>query len=269
MHRDIKPENLLCALDESTIKIIDFGISKPFSRGQPSKYDPLKERRGIAGSLYWASLNSHNGIGQCISATASVSFSFIQLVDLGPRDDIESLALLGLFLLRGSLPWKPRPIQEHPLCSQEIVRLMKSACPGSHLSTGFPHEFGDLLTYSRTLDFDQLPDYEALMHSFTSLAEMMGYFPDSDSGPLDWTPCYHEIRKLTVDEPEISIPDEDQDKTYLDPLGEDSYRGLDFDVWDRQGERSKDVTLPAKLKVEIEGTIPLIVEVPAPFPIID
>jgi serine/threonine protein kinase len=66
VHRDIKPENILCTLDDaSTIKIIDFGISKPFSRGEPSKYDPLKERRQIVGSLYWASLNSHNGVGKC------------------------------------------------------------------------------------------------------------------------------------------------------------------------------------------------------------
>jgi serine/threonine protein kinase len=64
VHRDIKPENFLCTLDDpSTIKIIDFGISEPFSRGEPSKYDPLKDRRQIVGSLYWASLNSHNGVG--------------------------------------------------------------------------------------------------------------------------------------------------------------------------------------------------------------
>ncbi|KAK0199095.1 kinase-like protein [Armillaria mellea] len=39
---DIKPENLLCALDNSTIQIIDFGISKPFSQGPlPSKSAPI------------------------------------------------------------------------------------------------------------------------------------------------------------------------------------------------------------------------------------
>ena len=58
-------QHCICVLDDasSTIKIVDFGISKPFSRGQPSKYDPLKDCRHIVGSLYWASLNSHNGVG--------------------------------------------------------------------------------------------------------------------------------------------------------------------------------------------------------------
>ncbi|KAF8550750.1 kinase-like protein [Imleria badia] len=89
VHRDIKPENILCALDDpATIKLIDFGISKPFSRDKPdwSKYDSFKDRQRVIGSPYWISLNSHNG------------------EDLAPRDDIESLALIALFLLRGSLP---------------------------------------------------------------------------------------------------------------------------------------------------------------------
>ncbi|KAF9516193.1 hypothetical protein BS47DRAFT_1390966 [Hydnum rufescens UP504] len=91
-------------------QIIDFGISKPFSRGQPNKYDPLEDRRHIVGPLYWASLNSHNGR------------------DLASRDDIESLALIALFLLRGNLPWKPRrPRLESQLRSQEVIRFMKSA----------------------------------------------------------------------------------------------------------------------------------------------
>ncbi len=79
VNRDIKPENLLCALDNSTIKIVDFGMSKPFSHGQPSKYEPLKDRKPIIGSLYWASLHSHNGVGQC-----TVLFSILPSFMLAP-----------------------------------------------------------------------------------------------------------------------------------------------------------------------------------------
>ncbi|KAF8067461.1 putative casein kinase-1 hhp1 [Lyophyllum atratum] len=245
VHRDIKPENFLCALDDaSTIKIIDFGISKPFSRGPPSKYDPLKDRRQIVGSLYWASLNSHNG------------------VDLAPRDDIESLALIALFLLRGNLPWKPRPRLESQLRSQEVVRLMKLGCSGPILSAGFPSEFGEVLTYSRSLEFDQLPDYEAVRRSFVGLAERLGYSPDS--GPLNWTPRYPKTTNLILDEPEVFIPDEeDDDDDSGDDLGEDSYDGMDIDIWDRHGERDKDVTLAGTemQEAELDSIIPLIVAV--------
>ena len=75
VHRDIKPENLLCALDDlSTIKIIDFSL---FSHCQPSKYNPLKDRRHIVGSLYWASLNSHSGIGWCTPRSLAVALSSV------------------------------------------------------------------------------------------------------------------------------------------------------------------------------------------------
>lgn len=87
--------------------------------------------------------------------TSSTVISSQSMVDLTPRDDIEALALTALFLLRGNLPWIPRPRLEDLLRSQEIVRLMKLGCSGSALCTGFLDEFGELLNYSRSLKFDQ------------------------------------------------------------------------------------------------------------------
>ncbi|KAI6011416.1 putative casein kinase-1 hhp1 [Pisolithus marmoratus] len=232
VHRDIKPENFLCPLDDlSTIKLIDFGISKPFSRDQStarSKYDPLAERGHIVGTLYWASLNSHKG------------------EDLAPRDVIESLAFTALFLLRGNLPWKPRPRLESQVRSQEIVRIMKSVCSGPNLSAGFPSEFGELLTYSRSLTFDQFPDHCALRSSFTSLADRLGL--SLDDGPLDCTPCYPQTTNPIPDELTVSIPDEDEDGYGDDDLGEDSYYGTDID-WD------KEVTLPTEQEAELDSII--------------
>ncbi|KAK0436246.1 putative casein kinase-1 hhp1 [Armillaria borealis] len=202
LHRNVKPENILCGLDDSTIKIIDFGISKPISHGPPSKYDPLNDRKTIVGSPYWASLNSHNGV--C----------------LGPRDDLESLAYIALFFLRGHLPWKPRSGLESQLRSQEIIWLMKSSCSGKYLSSGFPVEFSDLLDYSRSLIFDQLPDYETFRLSFTSFAE-------------------------GLKEPRFEIPGEDDvyvtDDADYAFLEEDSYCEWDLDIWERQMERDKDL----------------------------
>ncbi|CAA7270755.1 unnamed protein product [Cyclocybe aegerita] len=207
------------------------------------KYDPLKERRNIVGTLYFASLNSHNG------------------VDLAPRDDIESLAYTALFLLRGVLPWKPHPRLEFLLRSQEIVRLLKSRLSGNDLATGLPKEFGDLFMYSRSLDFDQLPAYDIMRDSFTSLAESKGYHM---SGPLDWTHCttQGDGSMRSIEEPEVSIDDDQADSYDSDSLGEDSYIGEDIDMWDnRQGERDQDLTLPAEQEETLNGITGVIVEV--------
>ncbi|TDL20416.1 kinase-like protein [Rickenella mellea] len=249
VHRDIKPENLLCSLeDPSIIKIIDFGISKPFSRDQPNKYDPLKERRHIIGSVYWASLNSHNGL------------------ELAPRDDLESLALVALYLLRGSLLWKPRPRLESLMRSQEIVRLTKTSYSGQDMSAGFPNEFGELLSYSRSLPFNQFPDHKALRCIFATLAEGMDY--SSDTEPLDWTPCHPNFSDTTVDEPILPDHEEYEDEIYdkdKDERPKDSYWGMDIDNWDRLGNRDKDLTLPSEQEAELDNITPLIVEVLIPW----
>ncbi|PBK77698.1 kinase-like protein [Armillaria solidipes] len=240
VHRDIKPSNLLCALDDSTIKIIDFGISKPFSHGQPSKYDPLKDRRAIIGSLSWASLNSHNGI------------------DLAPRDDLESLSYTALFLLRGHLPWDPRPRKEFQLRSQEIVRLLKASCSGKDLSAGFPVDFGDLLDYSRSLDFDQLPDYGISRPLFANWAEGIS------DGPLDWTPRDTHTPTYVLDDPQLEISEDEDgdDADYYAFLAEDSYCEMDLDMWDsRQGERDQELTLSVEQEVYLDSCTPLIAQV--------
>ncbi|KIM72019.1 hypothetical protein PILCRDRAFT_16515 [Piloderma croceum F 1598] len=107
---------------------------------------------------------------------------------------------------------------------------MKLVCTGLILSTSFPNEFSEVLTYSRSLKFNPLPNYEAVRCSFASLAERLGYSPNS--GPLNWTPCYPKTINLI---PEVLIPDKEDDDSD-DNLGEDSYYGMNIDIWEHQGE---------------------------------
>lgn len=64
MHRDIKQGNLMCSLDDpSRIKLIDFGISRMFYEDEPKRRDPATKGYKVVGTLDWASLNAHDGIG--------------------------------------------------------------------------------------------------------------------------------------------------------------------------------------------------------------
>lgn len=77
IHRDIKPENIMIDTN-SKIYLVDFGMCvyrSEVAKGQ------------IRGTLRYASINTHKG----------------NLV--GPRDDLESLGYLLVFLLMKTLPW--------------------------------------------------------------------------------------------------------------------------------------------------------------------
>lgn len=77
IHRDIKPENIMIDTNNK-IYLVDFGMCvfrSEVAKGQ------------IKGTLRYASINTHKG----------------NLV--GPKDDLESLGYLILFLLNGTLPW--------------------------------------------------------------------------------------------------------------------------------------------------------------------
>lgn len=125
---------------------------------------------------------------------------------------------------------------------------MKACCSGKDLSEGFP---GDLLDYSRSLDFGQLPDYAKFRHGISD-------------GPLDWMPCVPQTPICILDEPQLDISEDDDedDAEYYAFLAEDSYCELDLDMWDsRQGERDQELTLPVEQEVYLDSCTPLIAQV--------
>lgn len=135
---------------------------------------------------------------------------------------------------------------------------MKSSCSAKDLCAGFPVDFGDLLDYSRSLDFDQFPDYGRLRPLFTNLTEAIS------DGPLDWTPSGQKTTACVLDEPQLEISEDEDgdDADYYAFLAEDSYYELDLDFRDnRQRERDKDLTLPVDQEVYLDSCTPLIAEV--------
>ncbi|TFK42034.1 kinase-like domain-containing protein [Crucibulum laeve] len=250
VHRDIKPENLLCSLaDPSKIMLIDFGISRRIhiKPGRPRKYDPSKGSLRFVGTLYWSSLNAHDGI------------------DLAPRDDLESLAYIAFFLLHGDLPWRSFSSHREPIVTRmKHIRAAKAAVSGDELCADFPPEFGYLLDYSRTLEYGRMPDYQLLKIWFTR---------EHTREPLEWS--FAEISEESTsfkvahfenDEDGMGS-DKDNDKDSGEESNTDSeenfsnsYYSLDIGLWQIQGARDRSLTLPIEFEQARSG-IPEIVEV--------
>lgn len=127
----------------STVYIIDFGLSKQFRQPDTYLHIPYNRAHGLVGTPTFASIRSHLGF------------------ELGRRDDLESLAYILIYFLRGSLPWQGLGLE-----ARDLVVESKQATPAHILCEGLPVQLCTFLEYSRSLSFDGKPDYNYLYDLF-------------------------------------------------------------------------------------------------------
>ncbi|KAG1828285.1 CK1/CK1/CK1-D protein kinase [Suillus variegatus] len=139
IHRDLKPDNILIGTgkDAHKIYLVDFGISKQYRYPRTHLHIAFEQTTSLTGTPAFTSINSHAGM------------------ELGRRDDIESLAYLLIYLFRGSLPW----LHCSGISDEQVVEMKYDT---TKLCQGLPEEVEQILTYSRSLLFDQKPDYTFL-----------------------------------------------------------------------------------------------------------
>ena len=91
VHADLNPTNFLFELGDlqeatNSVYIVDFGLSRKFI-DEKRYHLPMKRNQGIRGTLSFISMNTHSGM------------------TMSRRDDIESLAYVTMYLVKGILPW--------------------------------------------------------------------------------------------------------------------------------------------------------------------
>ncbi|KAJ7939784.1 kinase-like domain-containing protein [Mycena leptocephala] len=166
IHRDIKPENFLMGVGNGSnqLDIVDFGLAKLFCDRETHRHIPYKEGKDLIGTAQYTSINTHFGLEQ------------------SRRDDLESLAYMLIYLLRGTLPWQGFTAAT---TKQNYNRIMEKKLTTSTdlLCHGFPIEFSIFLNYARALPFNGKPDYSYLRKIFRDLFVRKGYQYDS---VFDW-----------------------------------------------------------------------------------
>ena len=107
----------------------------------------------------------------------------IYRIEQSRRDDMESLGYVLLYFCRGSLPWQGLKAATK---KQKYDRIMekKMTTPTEVLCRGFPNEFAIYLNYTRSLRFDDKPDYSYLRKIFRDLFVREGFQYDY---VFDWT----------------------------------------------------------------------------------
>ncbi|KNC51347.1 CK1/CK1/CK1-D protein kinase [Thecamonas trahens ATCC 50062] len=167
IHRDVKPNNLLMGLGKHAgeVNVIDFGLSKRYIDPRTGKHIKYKEGKNLTGTARYASINTHIGIEQ------------------SRRDDLESLGYVLLYLLRGSLPWQGLKAANKKQ-KYDKIRDKKLEVLVDDLCAGLPDEFVKYITYTRSLRFDERPDYDYCRIIFRDLFIREGYAYDY---VYDWT----------------------------------------------------------------------------------
>eukprot|EP00730_Choanoeca_flexa_P019406 TRINITY_DN9479_c0_g1_i2.p1 TRINITY_DN9479_c0_g1~~TRINITY_DN9479_c0_g1_i2.p1 ORF type:complete len:364 (+),score=63.59 TRINITY_DN9479_c0_g1_i2:283-1374(+) len=169
VYRDIKPENFLVGRrslhGDSTIHIIDFGLSKEYIDPETGKHIPYRERKSLTGTARYMSINTHLGKEQ------------------SRRDDLEACGHMLIYFLRGSLPWQGLKA-DNLKQRYQMIGDTKIQTPIEVLCKGFPSEVGTYLRYCRSLDFYEDPDYPYLRQLWWDVFKREQF---KDDGVYDWT----------------------------------------------------------------------------------
>lgn len=136
VHRDIKPDNLLLNIDNSfeEIHLIDFTFSKKYITSN-NEHIIQKYTNRIIGSINYISLNVH------------------KLIEPSRRDDLESVIYVLIHMYLGKLEW------EIELSVEKIIQMKANIVNNLNL----PHYLIQMLTYIRSIEFSERPNYFYLM----------------------------------------------------------------------------------------------------------
>ncbi len=145
IHRDIKPDNFAIGEDdkEHIIYILDFGLAKKYWSSTTKSHIPFSKDRRLTGTARYSSINALSGCEQ------------------GRRDDLESIAYLIIYFLKGRLPWQGIKVQNKEERYAKILKKKKNTTT-KELCMGLPKELELFVDYTKKLGFEEVPDYNYL-----------------------------------------------------------------------------------------------------------
>lgn len=151
LHRDIKPENFVIdSINGKELYLLDFGLAKRYCQFVNGRVEHIKLRqnKSFTGTVRYASISMQ----KCITSSR--------------RDDLESLAYVLIYFLKGSLPWQRVPkVSKNGLTSKERkekILEMKISMTIAQICDGIPVEFQTFLRTCREIRFEEQPKYSYL-----------------------------------------------------------------------------------------------------------
>lgn len=168
VHLDVKPDNFMIGTGDRSNRVflIDFGLTRLFR--DPATYKHVTQVKGLdmIGTVRYSSINSHLGLTQ------------------SRRDDLESLAYVIVYLVKGRLPWQGiavHPGQDH----HDKVLKLKQTTAAKTLCKGLPQPFIKFVQHIQSLGYEDKPDYRYLRSLLTQcILPLNQTLPTTPTEPL-------------------------------------------------------------------------------------
>src|SRR5260370_41090976 len=112
----------------------------------------------ITGTIHYSLINSHLGVTQL------------------QRTDLESLAYVIVYLVKGWLPWQGIAVHPSQVHHDEVLRL-KQATTAKTLCKGLPQLFIKFIQHIWSLGFEDKPDYQYLHSLLTQCILVLNQIP--------------------------------------------------------------------------------------------
>lgn len=167
VHCDIKPSNFLIQQDKKApLVLIDFGLCQKHIDPQTNKPVPYRTGLVFSGTKKYASFYAHEG---CLQ---------------GRRDDIMSWFYSLIDLFCGSLPWENLDNIDEVIDAKKNLKLSEIG--------EFPPEFEEILSYIKTLNYDDKPKYAHIGQLLQQAMEKEGFYLTE----FDWFSFFSEHSNL-------------------------------------------------------------------------